>query len=72
METQLVNRLKADTTSSNLAEMVTMLVLSVAVVTVVSVLATVLDLSTVQSIKISVAHIILIGMLVERFLPFGN
>lgn len=52
--------------------MVTMLVLSVAVVTVVSVLATVLDLSTVQSIKISVAHIILIGMLVERFLPFGN
>ena len=67
-----MNRLKADTTSSNLAEMVTMLVLSVAVVTVVSVLATVLDLSTVQSIKISVAHIILIGMLVERFLPFGN
>ncbi len=67
-----MNRSNGQTAKSHLPEVVAMLALSAAVITVVSVLAAVIDLSAEQAAKISIAYVILGGMLLDRLPSFSN
>jgi hypothetical protein len=67
----MVRRNNAEPATTHLPEVLALLALSAIVVVVVTLLAALIDLSAGQSIKISVAYVIMGGMLLDRFVPLG-